>query len=107
MKNLQVDWSLIPSVFVCFFPLSSLSYYSRPREAHIEFGDEIASRLKLSQDGETILWPQPSDDTEDPQNVCPCLKAVSDYSIIDSCVAVVRREEDCSIDNHNTRCDGP
>ncbi|KAI9458929.1 major facilitator superfamily domain-containing protein [Lactarius psammicola] len=39
-----------------------------PREAHIEFGDEVASRLKLSPDGKTVLWPQPTDDPEDPQN---------------------------------------
>ena len=39
------------------------------REARIEFGDEVASRLKLSPDGKTVLWPQPTDDPEDPQNV--------------------------------------
>ena len=41
-------------------------------EARIEFGDSVASRLKLSPDGTTVLWPQPSDDLEDPQNVCLC-----------------------------------
>jgi hypothetical protein len=39
-------------------------------EARIEFGDEVADKLKLSEDGTTILWPQPRDDSEDPQNVC-------------------------------------
>ncbi|KAN0107659.1 Major facilitator superfamily domain containing protein [Russula decolorans] len=39
-----------------------------PKEAHIEFGDTVASRLKLSPDGNIVLWPQPSDDPEDPQN---------------------------------------
>ncbi|KAI0305254.1 major facilitator superfamily domain-containing protein [Multifurca ochricompacta] len=39
-----------------------------PREARIELGDKIASRLKLSPDGKTVLWPQPTDDPEDPQN---------------------------------------
>ncbi|KAI0252929.1 major facilitator superfamily domain-containing protein, partial [Lactifluus subvellereus] len=39
-----------------------------PIEARIEFGNEIASRLKLSPDGKTVLWPQPTDDPEDPQN---------------------------------------
>ena len=39
------------------------------REAKIEFGEAIASRLKLSPDGTRVLWPQPSDDPEDPQNV--------------------------------------
>ena len=94
-------------LFLSFFSLVPLSYYSQPREARIEFGDEIVSRLKLSPDGETILWPQPSDDPEDPQNVRPCLKAVSDYSLIDPCSAVVRMEEVCSVDDHHTRCDGP
>ncbi|KAF7798264.1 hypothetical protein EIP86_009481 [Pleurotus ostreatoroseus] len=40
-----------------------------PREAQVEFGEEVAQRLKLSQDGTKVLWPQPLDDPEDPQNV--------------------------------------
>jgi hypothetical protein len=51
--------------------LSLLADQSCIREARVEFGDEVASRLKLSPDGRTVLWPQPSDDPEDPQNVCP------------------------------------
>jgi hypothetical protein len=47
-----------------------------PTEAHIEFGDEVASRLKLSPDGKTVLWPQPTDDPEDPQNWSEWRKAV-------------------------------
>lgn len=39
------------------------------REAKIEFGEAVASRLKLSADGTKVLWPQPADDPEDPQNV--------------------------------------
>ncbi|KAI0795662.1 MFS general substrate transporter [Abortiporus biennis] len=39
-----------------------------PEEARIEFGDAVASRLKLSTDGTKVLWPQPADDPEDPQN---------------------------------------
>ncbi|KAI0711544.1 MFS general substrate transporter [Earliella scabrosa] len=39
-----------------------------PEEAKIEFGEHVASRLKLSADGTKVLWPQPSDDPEDPQN---------------------------------------
>lgn len=35
----------------------------------IEFGEEVASKLKLSSDGTKVLWPQPTDDPEDPQNV--------------------------------------
>lgn len=37
-------------------------------EARREFGDAVASKLKLASDGRTILWPQPSDDPNDPQN---------------------------------------
>lgn len=39
-----------------------------PKEARIELGDAIASRLKLSADRTKVLWPQPTDDPEDPQN---------------------------------------
>ena len=53
------------------------------REARTEFGSEVALRLKLSPDRTIILWPQPSDDPEDPQNVRPCLTAVPDYGFID------------------------
>ncbi|KIM76220.1 hypothetical protein PILCRDRAFT_826583 [Piloderma croceum F 1598] len=39
-----------------------------PEEAKIEFGDTVASKLKLTSDGTKVLWPQPTDDPEDPQN---------------------------------------
>ncbi|TFK90089.1 MFS general substrate transporter [Polyporus arcularius HHB13444] len=39
-----------------------------PEEAKIEFGEGVAKRLKLSRDGTKVLWPQPRDDPEDPQN---------------------------------------
>jgi len=39
-----------------------------PKEARIEFGEDFAKRLKLSSDGTKVLWPQPTDDPEDPQN---------------------------------------
>ncbi|GAA5850501.1 hypothetical protein JCM5353_004758 [Sporobolomyces roseus] len=39
-----------------------------PAEARVEYGDEIASRLKTNRKGTKILWPQPSDDPNDPQN---------------------------------------
>ena len=38
-------------------------------EAKIEFGEEITEKLKLTEDGTIVLWPQPRDDPEDPQNV--------------------------------------
>ncbi|GAA6008592.1 hypothetical protein JCM11491_003359 [Sporobolomyces phaffii] len=39
-----------------------------PAEARVEYGEEIASRLKTNRKGTKILWPQPSDDPNDPQN---------------------------------------
>ncbi|PSR73732.1 hypothetical protein PHLCEN_2v10422 [Hermanssonia centrifuga] len=52
------------------------AYYERnagrlvvdPDEARVEFGEQVACRLKLTKDGTRVLWPQPSDDPEDPQN---------------------------------------
>lgn len=42
-------------------------YILDPEEARLEFGDEIASSLKLSKDGRYVLWPQPLG-PEDPQS---------------------------------------
>ncbi|KAF8804778.1 MFS general substrate transporter [Phlegmacium glaucopus] len=39
-----------------------------PAEAKIELGAAIAARLKLSEDGTKVLWPQPTDSALDPQN---------------------------------------
>ncbi|KAF9072425.1 MFS general substrate transporter [Rhodocollybia butyracea] len=39
-----------------------------PLQAKIVFGEAFTSRLKLTVDGSTILWPQPTDDPLDPQN---------------------------------------
>ncbi|KAJ7062541.1 major facilitator superfamily domain-containing protein [Mycena amicta] len=39
-----------------------------PREAEKVFGLDVVRRLKLTADGTTILWPQPTADPEDPQN---------------------------------------
>lgn len=60
---------VLDPVCVCFFFLLLIILTGHTREAHAEFGDEVASRLKLSPDGKTVLWPQPTDDPEDPQNV--------------------------------------
>lgn len=38
-------------------------------EAQVEFGETVSKTLKLSPDRTKVLWPQPSDDPEDPQNV--------------------------------------
>ena len=50
--------------FFSFFCLIALSCSAR--EARTEFGDEVSSRLKLSPDETIVLWPQPSDDPDDP-----------------------------------------
>ncbi len=47
--------------FLCRYAVPTTGF---TREAHIEFGDEVTSRLKLSPDGKTILWPQPTNDPE-------------------------------------------
>ncbi|OJA17473.1 hypothetical protein AZE42_03918 [Rhizopogon vesiculosus] len=39
-----------------------------PEQAKIQFGEVIASGLKLSADGSKVLWPQPTNDPNDPQN---------------------------------------
>ena len=44
------------------------SFIPTHREARVEFGDVFAGRLKTTDDGKTILWPQPYDTPEDPQN---------------------------------------
>ena len=38
------------------------------RQAKAELGEEVAARLKLTQDGTKVLWPQPTDSEKDPQN---------------------------------------
>ena len=38
------------------------------REAKIELGEVAAAKLKLSEDGTKVLWPQPTDSPRDPQN---------------------------------------
>ena len=39
------------------------------KEAEREYGVEVASALKTTEDGTCILWPQPRDDPYDPLNV--------------------------------------
>ncbi|KAH7910354.1 major facilitator superfamily domain-containing protein [Hygrophoropsis aurantiaca] len=47
-----------------------------PQQAKVEFGDALASKLKLSPDGTRVLWSQPTDDPHDPQNWSDRRKAV-------------------------------
>jgi hypothetical protein len=69
MKEMLGGWSSIlgrlMEAWLLFVPW--FSFFNS--EARIEFGEEFTSRLKLTEDGTTILWPQPTDDPRDPQNV--------------------------------------
>jgi hypothetical protein len=40
-----------------------------PAEAAKVFGEDVASKLKTNKHGNLILYPQPTDDPNDPQNV--------------------------------------
>lgn len=57
------------------------------REARIELGDAVASRLKLSRDGTKVLWPQPTDSPKDPQNWSDREKAI--HLIVITLAAIV------------------
>ncbi|KAI1798394.1 hypothetical protein LXA43DRAFT_980235, partial [Ganoderma leucocontextum] len=52
-----------------------------PRSVPAEFGERISQQLKLSQDGSKILWPQPTDDPHDPQNVSRRAAIVPDFNV--------------------------
>lgn len=40
-----------------------------PEEAERVFGKEVAGNLKTNHHGNVVLYPQPTDDPNDPQNV--------------------------------------
>jgi hypothetical protein len=65
-------------VFLLFSAKSQLDSFSIQcfREARIELGDEVATKLKLSPDGTKVLWPQPTDSPQDPQNWSDSRKAL-------------------------------
>ncbi|KAG1806262.1 MFS general substrate transporter [Suillus variegatus] len=54
--------------FVAYYERASGRLVVDPEQAKVEFGEVMASRLKLSPDGLKVLWPQPADDPNDPQN---------------------------------------
>ncbi|KAG1868910.1 hypothetical protein C8R48DRAFT_771666 [Suillus tomentosus] len=54
--------------FVAYYERASGRLVVDPEQAKVEFGEVMASRLKLSPDGLKVLWPQPADDSNDPQN---------------------------------------
>jgi hypothetical protein len=84
MNSVPAAWSLIPSASVSFaFASTPCRLPPCNSEARIEFGDMVASRLKLSPDGKIVLWPQPSDDPEDPQNVRLCPESITDHGNVD------------------------
>ncbi|EGO03525.1 hypothetical protein SERLA73DRAFT_83573 [Serpula lacrymans var. lacrymans S7.3] len=47
-----------------------------PEQAKVELGEVLYSKLKLTADGTKVLWPQPTDDPNDPQNWSDRRKAV-------------------------------
>ncbi|KII84675.1 hypothetical protein PLICRDRAFT_357180 [Plicaturopsis crispa FD-325 SS-3] len=52
-----------------------------PGEAMIELGPALASKLKLTEDGTKVLWPQPTDSADDPQNWSSRRKALQLFVI--------------------------
>ncbi|EKM53344.1 uncharacterized protein PHACADRAFT_197775 [Phanerochaete carnosa HHB-10118-sp] len=54
--------------FVAYYENNAGRLVVDPEEAKVEFGEEISKKLKLTADGTTVLWPQPADDPDDPQN---------------------------------------
>ncbi|KAJ8468672.1 hypothetical protein ONZ45_g17161 [Pleurotus djamor] len=61
--------SSIQSAFrVLIIPLIVCADLDLVREAKVELGEAIAAKLKLTEDGTVVLWPQPTDDPNDPQN---------------------------------------
>ncbi|KAG1906099.1 MFS general substrate transporter [Suillus fuscotomentosus] len=54
--------------FVAYYEQATGRLVVDPEQAKVEFGEVMASRLKLSPDGLKVLWPQPADDPNDPQN---------------------------------------
>ncbi|KAJ7763453.1 MFS general substrate transporter [Mycena metata] len=61
-------WSVLTEVdLLRYHELSAGRLIVDPKEAQKEFGRDVAARLKLSADGQNVLWPQPTSDPEDPQ----------------------------------------
>ncbi|KAG2059916.1 MFS general substrate transporter [Suillus hirtellus] len=54
--------------FVAYYEQTTGRLVVDPEQAKVEFGEVMASRLKLSSDGLKVLWPQPANDPNDPQN---------------------------------------
>ncbi|KIK36023.1 hypothetical protein CY34DRAFT_811668 [Suillus luteus UH-Slu-Lm8-n1] len=54
--------------FVTYYEQATGRLVVDPEQAKVEFGEVMASRLKLSPDGSKVLWPQPANDPNDPQN---------------------------------------
>ena len=67
MSNMQDALSSILSMSMS--TVLGLLIFTLYRKAKIEFGEVCASKLKLTSDGTKVLWPQPTDDPDDPQNV--------------------------------------
>ena len=55
-------------MFLLHYYIPLADHFHLFREAKIELGAAVAARLKLSEDGTKVLWPQPTDSVLDPQN---------------------------------------
>ncbi|KAJ7800511.1 major facilitator superfamily domain-containing protein [Mycena olivaceomarginata] len=60
-------WKLTEADLLSYHEYNAGRLIVDPKEAEKEFGREVAALLKLSDDGTSILWPQPTSDPEDPQ----------------------------------------
>ncbi|OAX35580.1 MFS general substrate transporter [Rhizopogon vinicolor AM-OR11-026] len=69
MPNISVEVGVSKEVdLIAYYEEAAGRLVVDPEYAKIQFGDVMASRLKLSADGSKVLWPQPADDPNDPQN---------------------------------------
>ncbi|KAJ6632242.1 MFS general substrate transporter [Mycena sp. CBHHK59/15] len=61
------SWSFTEADLLTYYERNAGRLIVDPKEAQNEFGKDVAALLKLSPDGTSILWPQPTSNPEDPQ----------------------------------------
>ncbi|KAJ7279389.1 MFS general substrate transporter [Mycena rebaudengoi] len=66
--GIRHSWNAKDPDFSAYYERNAGRLLVDPKEAEVEFGKDAAALLKLSADGQYVLWPQPSSDPEDPQN---------------------------------------
>ncbi|KAH7906959.1 major facilitator superfamily domain-containing protein [Hygrophoropsis aurantiaca] len=72
----DIDKSSLDVDLLSFHEVNAGRLIMDPKEAAIELGPLIAAKLKLTADGTKVLWPQPADDPNDPQNWSDGRKAI-------------------------------